>query len=112
MRPSHQREFRSHRIIEERPMSNDGKQALISAGESRPPAGPSDRPESLTLRGAGTLALGAVAFGTLMTGALALGRLALVRPLLRHEPPRRGQRRSPSTGIAVAWVRVTWTEHV
>jgi hypothetical protein len=93
-------------------MNDEGKQSLISVRESRPPAGHSDSPTSLTLRGAGTLALGAVAFGTLMTGALALGRLALVRPLLRHEPPRRERRRSPSTEIAVAWVRVTWTDHV
>ena len=93
-------------------MSNDGKQALISAGEPGPPAGHSDWPTSLILRKAGTLALGAVAFGTLMTGALALGRLALVSPLLRHEPPRLERRRSPSMRIAVAWIQVTWTDHV
>jgi hypothetical protein len=93
-------------------MSDDGKQALVPVGESRPPAGHSDRPRSLTLRGAGTLALGAVAFGTLMTGALALGRLALVRPPLRNNPPRLERRHSPSMGIEVAWIRVTWTDHV
>src|SRR4051794_34909299 len=48
--------------------------------------------------------------GSLITGAIAFGRLSLARPVLRLEPPRQMRRSAPPTRIALAWVRVIWTD--
>jgi hypothetical protein len=91
-------------------MSGDGQHALIAGADSRLPTSRSRPSTSLTVGKAATLALGAVALGSLITGALALGPLSLARPLLRLEPPRPMRRSAPRTRIAVAWVRVIWTD--
>lgn len=91
-------------------MSEDGQHALIAGADSRLPTNSSGPSTSLTVGKAATLALGVVALGFLITGALALGRLSLARPLLRLEPPRQMRRSAPPTRIAVAWVRMIWTD--
>jgi len=91
-------------------VSEDGQHALIAGADSGLPTISSAPSTSLTVGKAATMALGAVALGSLITGALALGRLSLARPLLRLEPPRQMRRSAPPTRIALAWVRVIWTD--